>query len=101
MIDRAFAGTLTDNCCGRGQASGPIAFFDPGVPAAKGALFLTRLSLMTDTVARNDLLAHAADLFDAVQEGVLKVDIRKTIPLRAPQPRTATLKPAKPPALPF
>ncbi len=64
-----------------GQASGPVAPIDPGVLAAKGSLFLTRPSLMTYTAARDDLLAHAADLFDAVQKGALRVDIRQTFPL--------------------
>ena len=66
-----------------GQASGPVGPIDPGILAAKGSLFLTRPSLMTYTAEREDLLAHAADLFDVVQQGAVKVDIRQTYPLAA------------------
>ena len=66
-----------------GQASGPVGPIDPGILAAKGSLFLTRPSLMTYTAEREDLLAHAADLFAVVQAGAVKVDIRQTYPLAA------------------
>nr|MBL0714161.1 quinone oxidoreductase [Desulfobacterales bacterium] len=66
-----------------GQASGPVAPIDPGILAAKGSLFLTRPSLMTYTAARQDLLAHAADLFEVVQMGAVQVDIRQSYPLAA------------------
>jgi NADPH2:quinone reductase len=64
-----------------GQASGPVGPIDPALLAAKGSLFLTRPSLMTYTAARADLLAHAADLFEVVQHGAVKVDVRQTYPL--------------------
>lgn len=64
-----------------GQSSGPIAPLDLGLLAAKGSLFLTRPSLMTYTAERDDLLAHARDLFDVVEKGVVKIDIRQTFPL--------------------
>ena len=64
-----------------GQSSGPIAPLDLGVLAAKGSLFLTRPSLMTYTAKREDLIAHASDLFDVVEKGVVKIDIRQTYPL--------------------
>ncbi len=64
-----------------GQASGPVGPIDPGLLAAKGSLFLTRPSLMTYTAERQDLLAHAADLFAVVQQGAVRVDIRQTYPL--------------------
>ncbi len=66
-----------------GQASGPVGPIDPGILAAKGSLFLTRPSLMAYTAAREDLLAHAGDLFAVVQAGAVKVDIRQTYPLAA------------------
>ncbi|MDJ0989198.1 MAG: quinone oxidoreductase [Desulfobacterales bacterium] len=66
-----------------GQSSGPVGPIDPGLLAAKGSLFLTRPSLMTYTAARDDLLAHAADLFEVVQQGAVRVDIRQTYPLEA------------------
>jgi NADPH2:quinone reductase len=64
-----------------GQASGPVGPIDPGLLAAKGSLFLTRPSLMTYTAERRDLLAHATDLFEVVQQGAVRVDIRQTYPL--------------------
>ena len=64
-----------------GQSSGPIAPLDLSVLAAKGSLFLTRPSLMTYTAQRDDLLAHARDLFDVVEKGGVKIDIRQSYPL--------------------
>jgi NADPH2:quinone reductase len=64
-----------------GQASGAIAPLDLGLLSAKGSLFLTRPTLMTYTAKREDLLAHAADLFDVFEKGVVKVPIRQTYPL--------------------
>ena len=64
-----------------GQASGKIAPFDLSILAAKGSLFLTRPSLMTYTARREDLLAHARDLFEVVEKGVVKVEINQTYAL--------------------
>ncbi len=64
-----------------GQASGSIPPFDPGILAAKGSLFLTRPSLMTYTAKRKDLLAHARDLFEVVEKGAVKIEVKQTYPL--------------------
>jgi NADPH2:quinone reductase len=64
-----------------GQSSGPIPPFDLGILGAKGSLFLTRPSLMTYTAKREDLLAHAKDLFEVVGKGAVKIEIRQTYPL--------------------
>ncbi len=64
-----------------GQASGPVAPLDLSLLAAKGSLFLTRPSLMTYTARREDLLAHAADLFAVVQSGAVKIMIHQSYPL--------------------
>ena len=64
-----------------GQASGPVPPIDTGILAAKGSLFLTRPSLMAYTASREDLLAHAHDLFNVVEKGVVKIEIRQTYPL--------------------
>jgi NADPH2:quinone reductase len=64
-----------------GQSSGPVTAFDPGLLAAKGSLFLTRPTLMTYTAARDDLVAHARDLFEVVQSGAVRVEVRQTYPL--------------------
>jgi NADPH2:quinone reductase len=64
-----------------GQSSGPVAPLDLGLLSAKGSLFLTRPTLMTYTAKREDLLTHARDLFEVVDKGVVKVEIRQTYPL--------------------
>jgi len=64
-----------------GQSSGSVPSFDPGLLAAKGSLFLTRPSLMTYTEQREDLVAHAEDLFAAVESKAVKIEIGQTYPL--------------------
>jgi NADPH2:quinone reductase len=64
-----------------GQASGLVPPFDPGLLAAKGSLFLTRPSLMTYTAEREALLEHARDLFEVVENGAVKIEVRQTYPL--------------------
>lgn len=64
-----------------GQSSGKIDPLDLGVLSVKGSLFLTRPSLMTYTAKREDLLAHARDLFKVVKKGAVKIEINQTYPL--------------------
>lgn len=64
-----------------GQASGSVPAFDIGQLAAKGSLFLTRPTLMGYTAAREDLLAHAQDLFEVVSSGAVKIEVNQTYPL--------------------
>ena len=64
-----------------GQASGSVPPFDLGILAAKGSLFLTRPSLMSYTAKRDDLLAHARDLFEVVEKGAVKIEIGQAYPL--------------------
>jgi NADPH2:quinone reductase len=64
-----------------GQSSGAMPPFDLAILAQKGSLFLTRPSLMTYTAVREDLLAHARDLFAVVQSGAVKVEVSRTYPL--------------------
>ena len=64
-----------------GQSSGSVPPFDLGILGAKGSLFLTRPSLMAYTAMREDLLAHARDLFDVVEKGAVKIEIGQTYPL--------------------
>ncbi len=64
-----------------GNASGPVPPFDPGILAAKGSLFLTRPSLMAYTAERADLLASAAELFEVVSSGAVRIEVRQTYPL--------------------
>lgn len=64
-----------------GNASGPVDNFNLGILAQKGSLFLTRPTLMTYTAKRQDLLAHAEDLFDVVVKGKVTVEINQRYPL--------------------
>ncbi|MFN3623041.1 MAG: quinone oxidoreductase family protein [Hyphomicrobium sp.] len=57
-----------------GNASGPVPPFDMALLSAKGSLFATRPTVMTYTARREDLLANAADLFDMIGKGAIKVE---------------------------
>lgn len=65
-----------------GQASGPVGPVDLSVFAQKGSLFFTRPTLNTYAAARADLVAMAADLFEAVQSGKVKIEVNQTYPLQ-------------------
>jgi NADPH:quinone reductase-like Zn-dependent oxidoreductase len=64
-----------------GNASGPIPPVNTGDLASRGSLFFTRPTLMSYTATREDLLASAADLFDAVLTGKVKIEIQQRYPL--------------------
>jgi NADPH2:quinone reductase len=64
-----------------GQSSGPVPPVDLGILSAKGSLFLTRPSLMAYTAKREDLLDHARDLFEVVEKGAVKIEIRQSYSL--------------------
>lgn len=64
-----------------GNASGPVPAFSLAILAAKGSLFLTRPSLMTYTAEREDLRKTAAELFEVVLNGAIKINIGRTYPL--------------------
>jgi len=65
-----------------GNASGAVPPLDIGVLAAKGSLFLTRPSLATYTSKRSDLEVVAADLFDVVAKGAVKIQVNQTYALK-------------------
>jgi len=65
-----------------GNASGPVPPVDIGILAAKGSLYLTRPSLATYTAKRADLEKTAADLFDVVLRGAVKINVNQTFPLK-------------------
>jgi len=58
-----------------GNASGPVAAFEPAMLAQKGSLFLTRPTLFHYVAQRADLLAAADELFARVADGTLRVAI--------------------------
>jgi len=65
-----------------GQSSGPVEPFNIGLLGAKGSIFLTRPSLMHYTAAREDLVAHARDLFAVVLSGAVKIHILQEYALK-------------------
>lgn len=65
-----------------GNASGPVAPFEPALLAQKGSLFLTRPSLMAYTAKDADLHAQAGELIDVVASGRVKIEINQTYRLR-------------------
>ena len=65
-----------------GNGSGPVAAFDLNLLAAKGSLYVTRPTLVTYTAKREDLEAMAADLFDVVKSGKVKIEVNQTYALR-------------------
>ncbi len=65
-----------------GNASGPIKAFDIGLLGKKGSLFATRPSLFHHIASREDLTCSAADLFDVVAKGIVKISVNQNYPLR-------------------
>ena len=65
-----------------GNASGAVEPFRPAILAAKGSLYLTRPTLATYTATREDLVATTSEVFDVVGQGVVKIGINQTYPLR-------------------
>ena len=65
-----------------GQSSGTVEPFNIGILSQKGSLTLTRPILGTYTAERADLVSTADDLFDAIERGILRIEIGQTFPLR-------------------
>jgi NADPH2:quinone reductase len=65
-----------------GSASGPVPSFDLAELAKRGSLFITRPTLFTYTAQRSDLLAMAAELFDGVIAGKIRIEINQTYALQ-------------------
>lgn len=64
-----------------GQASGPVAAFDPQVLNARGSLFLTRPSLFHYVAERRELLERASDVFGMIDNGEVQLHIQQTFPM--------------------
>jgi NADPH:quinone reductase len=65
-----------------GNASGPVPPVDISILSTKGSLYVTRPNLATYTAKRADLEKTAADLFDVVLKGVVKIEVNQTFPLK-------------------
>ena len=64
-----------------GQSSGPVPPFDVPVLGAKGALFLTRPSLVNYTGTREELLQRAGDVLGWIAAGKLRLRVERTYPV--------------------
>jgi len=64
-----------------GNSSGAVDPFQPGILAQKGSLFLTRPTLYDYTFDRADLEIAAAELFDIVGSGKVRIKIGQRFPL--------------------
>lgn len=64
-----------------GNASGPVPPLELLLLSQKGSLFVTRPTLVTYTAKRADLVAGAAELFDVVGKGAVKIAVNQTFPL--------------------
>ena len=65
-----------------GSASGPVSAFDINILQQKGSLFATRPTLNHYAAKREDLNATAADLFDKVGSGAVKIPVNQKYPLK-------------------
>jgi NADPH2:quinone reductase len=63
-----------------GQSSGAIPPFDLA-RLAKKSLFLTRPSVVAYTSTRAELVASAADVFDALRKGIITSPVEQRVPL--------------------
>ncbi len=64
-----------------GNASGPVDPISPLILSQKGSLFLTRPTLFDYVATRPELEESAADLFDVVRSGKVKIEIKQRFPL--------------------
>jgi NADPH2:quinone reductase len=65
-----------------GNASGPPAPIPPNLLAQKGSLYLTRPTLYHYIATREQLELSAGELFDVVQSGKVKIEVKQHFPLK-------------------
>lgn len=65
-----------------GNASGPVTGVDLGMLTAKGSLYVTRPSLRDYAATRGELEASARALFDVVEKGAVKIEVRQHYALK-------------------
>ena len=65
-----------------GNASGPVPPFDLVELSNRGSLFITRPSLFSYIAQRADLVQMAAELFEVVNTGKVKIEVRQTYALK-------------------
>jgi NADPH2:quinone reductase len=64
-----------------GNSSGPVPPFALSELVSRGSLYITRPTLQTYAASREDLEAMAADLFQMVTSGQVKIEIHQRFPL--------------------
>jgi NADPH2:quinone reductase len=65
-----------------GNASGPVPAIEPLLLSQKGSLFLTRPTLFDYIAAREELETSAAELFEMVSSGKVKVEVKQRFDLK-------------------
>lgn len=65
-----------------GNSSGPVPPVELAELVAKGSLFITRPSLATYVRSRDELERTAASLFDAIEQGHVRIQINQTFALK-------------------
>ncbi|MGK2741783.1 quinone oxidoreductase family protein [Tepidicaulis sp. LMO-SS28] len=65
-----------------GNASGPVTGVDLGILTQKGSLYVTRPSMMDYLTTDEELERSAADVFDAVARGAIKIDVNQRYDLK-------------------
>jgi NADPH2:quinone reductase len=65
-----------------GNSSGPVDPFPPAILAQKGSLFLTRPTMYHYMTTREELERAAAELFEVVGSGKVKIEIGQRFPLK-------------------
>lgn len=63
-----------------GNASGPVPPFE--LTLLKGSLFVTRPSILAYVTTHAELAENAADLFQMVESGAIKIAVNQTFPLK-------------------
>jgi NADPH2:quinone reductase len=66
-----------------GNASGTVPPFDVAVLGRKGSLYVTRPTVFGYIARREDLERGAAELFEVLRSGKVKIEISRTFPLAA------------------
>jgi NADPH:quinone reductase len=65
-----------------GASSGNVDPLNLGLLAQKGSLYVTRPTLNTYAAKHEALVAMAKELFEVVQSGAVKIEVRQTYPLK-------------------
>jgi len=65
-----------------GNASGPVDPISPLLLSQKGSLYLTRPTLFHYLATRDELEKSAGELFDMVESGKVKIEVKQHFPLK-------------------